>query len=102
MKKVLVVLITVYCQIIFAQKTVVTTFLNFTGKIDKYPIEMTIGFEKGKDSVYGEYYYLKSGKNKNIYIKGVFKENEINLVETTYITTKSGTNPKKQVASLCI
>jgi len=93
MKKILIFFI--FSQIAFAQKTSVKTFLHFTGKIDKYPIEMTIEFPKGKDSVSGDYYYSKNGKDLTIYLKGILKNNEIKLTETTYIPSKNGNTPKK-------
>ncbi|MBP4137644.1 XAC2610-related protein [Flavobacterium geliluteum] len=95
MKKILILLLFTWSQTTFAQKTTITTFLHFTGKIAQYPIVMTVGFEKGKDTVYGEYYYLKSGKNKNIYTKGTFNQGKIKLEETTYVTSKGKTNPQK-------
>lgn len=95
MKKNLILLFFAFAQIAFAQKTTVTTFLHFTGKIDKYPIEMTVAFEKGKDTISGDYYYLKNGKDKNIYTKGTFRGGEIKLEETAYVTSKGKTNPQK-------
>lgn len=93
MKRILVFFI--FSQIAFAQKTSVKTFLHFSGKIDKYPIEMTIEFSQGKDSVSGEYYYSKKGKGISISLKGILKNNEIRLTETTYVPSKEGNIPKK-------
>ncbi|WP_428228860.1 XAC2610-related protein [Flavobacterium sp.] len=93
MKKIIVLFI--FSQITFAQKTIVKTFLHFSGKIDKYPIEMTIEFHQGKDSVSGSYYYLKNGKDRAISTEGIFKNKEITLTETTYIPGKNGNVPKK-------
>ncbi|MFB9079858.1 XAC2610-related protein [Flavobacterium procerum] len=91
MKKLLVLFM--FGQFVFAQKTTVTTSLHFSGKIDKYPIEMTIDFQQGKDSVSGSYYYVKSGKDNTILLRGIFKNNELKLAETTYIPKKSGNVP---------
>lgn len=82
-------------QIAFAQKTIVKTSLHFSGKIDKYPIEMTIEFIQGQDSVSGSYYYLKNSKSMPIFTKGIYKANEIKLDETTYTATKKGNVPAK-------
>lgn len=82
-------------QIAFAQKTIVKTSLHFSGKIDKYPVEMTIEFVQGQDSVSGSYYYGKNRQNMPIFTKGVFKAGEIKLHETTYIATKKGNVPTK-------
>ncbi|MFZ0595962.1 MAG: hypothetical protein WAM46_03190 [Flavobacterium sp.] len=88
MKKILVLFI--FSQIAFAQKTIVKTYLHFSGKIDKYPIEMTVEFIQGKDSVSGSYYYVKNGKDRPIFTKGIFKNNEIKLIESSYTPTKNG------------
>ncbi|WP_394777066.1 XAC2610-related protein [Flavobacterium sp.] len=88
MKKILILFI--FSQIAFAQKTIVKTYLHFTGKIDKYPIEMTVEFIQGKDSVSGSYYYVKNGKDMSIFTEGILKNEEIKLTETTYTPTKNG------------
>lgn len=93
MKKIIILFI--FSQIAFAQKTIVKTYLSFSGKIDKYPIEMTLEFIQGKDSVSGSYYYLKNGKDMSIFTKGILKSGEIKLNETTYVPTKSGNVLKK-------
>lgn len=93
MKKIFVLFL--FCQFVAAQKTSVKTILHFTGKIDKYPIEMTIEFKQGKDSVSGSYYYVKSGKDNSIFLDGILKNNEIKLIETTYIRGKKGNVPTK-------
>lgn len=92
MKKILVLFI--FSQIAFAQKTSVKSILHFTGKIDQYPIEMTIEFLQEKDSVFGSYYYTKNGKDRAIWLKGILKNSEIKLSETAYVTTKKGNTPK--------
>jgi len=84
-----------FSQIAFAQKTIVKTSLHFSGKIDKYPIEMTIEFIKGQDSVSGSYYYVKNSKDMPIFTKGIYKAGEIKLDETSYTATKEGNVPKK-------
>ncbi|MEP6806385.1 MAG: hypothetical protein ABI892_17795 [Flavobacterium sp.] len=93
MEKILVLFI--FSQIAFAQKTIVKTNLHFSGKIDKYPIEMTVEFIQGRDSVSGSYYYVKNGKDMPVFTKGTFKNSEIKLIETTYTPTKNGNVPKK-------
>ncbi|WP_281234417.1 XAC2610-related protein [Flavobacterium gelatinilyticum] len=93
MKNILILFI--ISQFAFAQKTSVKTILHFSGKIDKYPIEMTVEFRQGNDSVYGSYYYAKSGKSNYIFLDGTFKNNKLNLVETTYISGKNGNVPTK-------
>lgn len=93
MKKIFILFI--FSQIAFAQKTIVKTFLHFSGKIDKYPIEMTIEFHQGEDSISGSYYYLKNGKDTSISLKGISKNKEINFIETTYKPTKKGNIPQK-------
>ncbi|MFH6992625.1 XAC2610-related protein [Flavobacterium sp. FlaQc-48] len=92
MKKTLVLF--AFSQIAFAQKTSINTFLHFSGKIDQYPIEMTIEFQQGKDSVSGSYYYAKNGKDFSIFLNGTLKNNEVKLSETTYVPSKNGNVPK--------
>lgn len=90
-----IIILFIFSQIAFAQKTIVKTSLHFSGKIDKYPIEMTIEFIQGKDSVSGSYYYLKNSKSMPIFTKGIYKAGQIKLDETTYTATKEGNVPKK-------
>lgn len=85
----------------FAQKTSVTTVLNFSGKIDKYPIELTVNVSQVKDSVYGSYYYTKNGKDMSISLKGILKNEEIKLIETSYVSTKKG-NVAKNTGSFSL
>ena len=99
MKKIFVLFI--FCQLTFAQKTSVTTVLHFSGKIDKYPIELTVNVSQGKDSVYGSYYYTKNGKDMSISLKGILKNEEIKLIETSYISTKKG-NVAKNTGSFSL
>lgn len=93
MNKILILFI--FSQIAFAQKTIVKTSLHFSGKIDKYSIEMTIEFIQGQDSVSGSYYYLKNSKDMPIFTKGTYKAGQIKLDETTYTATKKGNVPAK-------
>ncbi|MBO9585480.1 MAG: hypothetical protein J7574_15050 [Flavobacterium sp.] len=93
MKNILILFI--ISQFAFAQKTSVKTILHFSGKIDKYPIEMTVELRQENDSVYGNYYYAKSGKSNYIILNGTFKNNKLDLVETTYIPGKNVNTPTK-------
>jgi hypothetical protein len=80
-----------------AQKSSIAITRHFSGKIDKYPIEMTITSYAGKDSISGSYYYTKSGSNNAIHLKGTLNNNTLTLTEVNYtvkneklITTISG------------
>lgn len=80
-----------------AQKSSTATIRHFSGKIDQYPIEMTISSYAENDSVAGSYYYVKSGSNRYIDLKGTLKNNILDLTESTFqvknnklITTISG------------
>jgi hypothetical protein len=79
-----IIILLIFNQITFAQKTIVETSLHFSGKIDKYPIEMTINFIQESDSVFGHYYYVKNGIENPIYLKGSFKKNKLQLSESDY------------------
>ena len=67
-----------------AQKSSIAITRHFSGKIDKYPIEMTITSYAGKDSVSGSYYYTKSGANNAINLKGTLQNNTLTLTEFNY------------------
>ena len=67
-----------------AQKSSVAIIRNFSGKIDKYPIEMTVTTYAGKDSVSGSYYYTKNGRDNNIHLKGTLNNTTLTLTEFNY------------------
>jgi hypothetical protein len=67
-----------------AQKSSIVITRHFSGKIDKYPIEMTITSYPGKDSISGSYYYTKSGSNNAINLKGTLNNNTLTLTEFNY------------------
>lgn len=67
-----------------AQKSSVAIIRNFSGKIDKYPIEMTVTTYSGKDSVSGSYYYTKNGRDNNIHLKGTLNNTTLTLTEFNY------------------
>ncbi|RQO66440.1 hypothetical protein DBR43_29975 [Pedobacter sp. KBW06] len=66
------------------QKSSTAITRNFSGKVDKYPVEMTITSYAGKDSVIGSYYYIKSGSNNAIHLKGTLNNNTLTLTEINY------------------
>lgn len=67
-----------------AQKSSVAIIRNFSGKIDKYPIEMTVTTYAGKDSVSGSYYYTKNGRDNTIHLKGTLNNTTLTLTEFNY------------------
>ncbi|SHE58347.1 XAC2610-related protein [Pedobacter caeni] len=66
------------------QKSSTAIIRNFSGKIDKYPIEMTITHFVGTDSIDGSYYYTKKGRDNSIHLKGTFNNNTLTLTEVNY------------------
>lgn len=71
-----------------AQEAKIISIINFTGTIDKYPIEMKLEITQQSDSVSGEYYYPKNGNLNKIQLEGKLKEGVLNLQERAYNTTK--------------
>jgi len=85
MKKMLVMLlITLSFFEIKAQEAKIISIINFTGSIDKYPIEMRLEINQKSDSVAGEYYYKKNGNTQKIMLEGMLKDGELNLQENTF------------------
>ena len=72
-----------------AQKAKLTSTLNFTGSIGKYAIELKLLLNGFNDTISGEYYYLKSGRQNKIYLSGILKNGNFKLTESSY-------NPKKR------
>lgn len=85
MKKILIILLTVFSFFeLKAQEAKITSIINFTGSIDKYPIEMKLEINQKGDSVAGEYYYTKNGDANKIILEGMLKDGELNLQERAY------------------
>ncbi|MFD2287835.1 hypothetical protein GJU39_06785 [Pedobacter petrophilus] len=72
----------------YAQKAKVTSIINFTGNIGGYPIEMKLNLNNYNDSISGEYYYIKSGRDNRIYLEGTLKDGELRLTERTHNAKK--------------
>jgi len=83
-KKTLLVLLTAIFSQAYAQKAKVIAHLNFTGTVGKYPIEMKLSLNKYNDSILGEYYYIKSGRDNRIYLEGILKDGEMLLKESAH------------------
>jgi len=89
MKKILIILLTTLPFFeLKAQEAKITSIINFTGSIDKYPIEMKLEINQKSDSVAGEYYYKKNGDAEKILLEGKLKDGELNLQERTYSAAK--------------
>nr|WP_316764173.1 hypothetical protein [Pedobacter aquatilis] len=71
-----------------AQEAKIISIINFTGSIDKYPIEMRLEINQKSDSVAGEYYYKKNGNTQKIMLEGMLKDGELNLQENTFNIAK--------------
>jgi hypothetical protein len=86
MKKLIIfITFSTFYQFSFCQKTIVSTYLHFTGNIDKYPIEMTLCLDQGNDSIlYSTYFYSKY--RETIRLKGTLIGNEVNLSEQIFDT----------------
>jgi len=85
MKKMLVMLLITFSFFeIKAQEAKIISIINFTGSIDKYPIEMRLEINQKSDSVAGEYYYKKNGNTQKIMLEGMLKDGELNLQENTF------------------
>ena len=89
MKKMLVMLLITFSFFeIKAQEAKIISIINFTGSIDKYPIEMRLEINQKSDSVAGEYYYKKNGNTQKIMLEGMLKDGELNLQENTFNIAK--------------
>ena len=76
-------------QFAFSQTTKVTSIINFSGTVGKYPIEMQLSLVNLSDSIFGSYYYLKSGKDNEIFVAGTFKNGDLILQEKSLNRKKS-------------
>lgn len=82
MKTIYIFFITlICCQFSFSQVVKVTSILNFSGTIGKYPIEMQLNLVNESDTISGSYYYLKSGSENEIFVNGTFKNGDLILEE---------------------
>ncbi|TDG35616.1 hypothetical protein EZJ43_13435 [Pedobacter changchengzhani] len=77
-----------FAKFSFAQEPKVTSIINFTGTIGTYPVEMQFRLIQKKDSIDGEYYYVKSGRDSKIYLNGTFKNGNLLLQERSYDSKK--------------
>lgn len=68
----------------YAQKAKVTSIINFTGAVGNYPVEMQLRLHNYTDSVFGEYYYVKSGRDNHIFLEGTLKDGELLLKESAH------------------
>ena len=82
MKKTAIFVLTLICyQFAFSQSTKVTSIINFSGTVGKYPIEMQLSLVNLSDSIFGSYYYLKSGSENKIFVAGTFENGNLMLQE---------------------
>lgn len=89
MKKILLILLSAVSLFdLKAQEAKIISVINFTGSIDKYPIEMKLEINQQSDSVAGEYYYTKNGDSQKIMLEGKLKDGELNLQESAYNIAK--------------
>lgn len=82
-------LITLATVLLFKQfcsaQTQVTVTYNYTGTISKYPVEMQLLVSRETDTLDGEYYYVKSGIDAKLWVRGVKGPgNSINLTEKDF------------------
>lgn len=77
-------LLFLFAKFAVAQEPKVTSIINFTGAIGTYPIEMQFRLVQKKDSIDGEYYYVKSGRDNKIFVSGTFKNGNLLLEESAY------------------
>jgi hypothetical protein len=71
-------------QTVLSQTTLVRTFINYSGGIDKYKVAMQLVKTSGSDSISGSYYYLKSGMDHEISLRGMMLGGEVKLEECVY------------------
>lgn len=66
------------------QETVLYTWINYSGTIGNYPVEMKIRLTKNVDSVWGQYYYTKQGETALIDLDGTAAPGGARITESTY------------------
>ena len=89
MQKILFTCLMLLCaKFAVAQGPKVTSTINFTGTIGKYPVEMKFNLIQKSDSIFGEYYYVKSGKDSKIFLNGTFRNGKIIAEERAYDSKK--------------
>lgn len=67
-----------------AQKTIVYTWVHYSGTIGRYPVELKIKCTKNADSIWGEYYYTRKGNAASIYLDGTTGPNGTQISEQAY------------------
>ncbi|MCX3265181.1 XAC2610-related protein [Pedobacter agri] len=89
MKKIFISLLMIICVFeLKAQEAKIISIINFTGSIDKYPIEMKLEINQKSDSVAGEYFYKKNGNVNKMILEGKLKDGLLNLQERAYNAAK--------------
>ncbi|RZJ50994.1 MAG: hypothetical protein EOO44_15360, partial [Flavobacterium sp.] len=89
MKKIFISLLMIICVFeLKAQEAKIISIINFTGSIDKYPIEMKLEINQKSDSVAGEYFYKKNGNANKMILEGKLKDGVLNLQERAYNAAK--------------
>ena len=71
----------------------VTVVRNYSGKIGKYPIALQLEFINGTDSVFGSYYYLKSGRDALLFLAGKRDQAGMRLHEQDYSQRNAANKP---------
>ncbi|WP_300599344.1 hypothetical protein [Niabella sp.] len=67
-----------------AQKTIVYTWVHYSGTIGSYPVEVKIRCTKNADSIWGEYYYTRKGNSSTISLDGTTGTNGAKISEQSY------------------
>jgi len=85
MKKALLPLVVIlFCLPVKAQRTVLYTWIHYSGTIGTYPVEMKIRLTKNSDSIQGQYYYTRQGETASIDLDGAAGANETHIIESAY------------------
>jgi hypothetical protein len=87
-KSLLIIFAFLAFQSSFAQKTIVTTVLKFSGLVGQYPIDLTLNIDKNNQNIRGQYYYTKKNGDNTISVNGNLKNKQLALTETSYSRQK--------------
>ncbi|MBO9595302.1 MAG: hypothetical protein J7599_20525 [Niabella sp.] len=84
MKKLFLPFLLLAGHLLYAQKTVVYTWLHYSGTIGSYPVEVKIRCTKNADSIWGEYYYTRKGSSSTISLEGTTGPGGAQISEQAY------------------
>ncbi|MBV7531094.1 hypothetical protein [Chitinophaga sp. sic0106] len=85
MKKLRILVGLFLCYGVSNAQTITTVTYNYTGAVSKYPIEMQLLISSNSDSLLGEYYYTRNGRDASLTCSGIkTKQDSLFLTEKNF------------------